>query len=510
MATARLAGPPSFFSDDSANTANAPAAGISSGAPGQPSPTSAPQAAGTGLGQAVRAGLIQGENTALTGISNARQAAVGATNLVTAPARAVGGFARDFFNGLAGNPASPNAGQPLAGFALPSALPKLSGLATTAAAAPTPASPAAPAIPAAPAGVAPAQSGRPAAPNFSGVQSGVSTYATLQPPGAAAAPPSTGVDLGNGRHLPYGAMVNGVPTFSDGSSGQPGVAGTIPRTMSDDQIASLGKQLNTVPAANFARPTSGEVLGYTPTSEQMASLIHPAQPITGSRPSEADFAQSRLLDIANRDPRSAAGIAAGNLATEAQYGGTGRVRRMAEQGLAALTQGAQAIAQQQIGAQAAADQAASQNAAQLGLENLRGQYGLAQTAEQAQVARLNRPLDRVTMADGTIGVLDPWSRQVNPAINADGSVAKTLVAKDDSTTKRANELADQRTRRTNDLMDQITKNAAKLQEAAALSGTPPNIGDLRLQAASLAGLPTATNKTTGAHLVKINGQWMPL
>ena len=82
--------------------------------------------------------------------------------------------------------------------------------------------------------------------------------------GAAVAAPApaaidSGVTLPGGRKLAYGAMVNGVPTFSDGSGGMGGKPGSIPVTMNKTDIASLGNRLNIVPATAFTQPGAGVV-----------------------------------------------------------------------------------------------------------------------------------------------------------------------------------------------------------------------------------------------------------
>lgn len=313
-----------------------------------------------------------------------------------------------------------------------------------------------------------------------------------QSPAQSGDTPNNGVTV-NGHELSYGAMVNGVPTFSDGS----GVGG-IPRTMSDDTIKGLGNQLNISAPATTA--LASDVLGYTPTQDQaVASLTRPtSQPITGSRPSNQDFAASDRLDIASMDPRSALGIAARNLSIDAQYG-SGPARRAALGSLQALQGGVdhdeQITAQQQ-------DQASQQQNAR-DLENMRGQYSLADATAQARLAQLRREGHPVTLTDGTLGVMDPISGNITPATLPNGATAKTTVPKPDAGIKRSDQV-----------MDQISQTATQL----AKSWMPPQndptakppYQQFRQQAAQLHGLRTATNPTTGQRMVEIDGNLVNL
>lgn len=229
----------------------------------------------------------------------------------------------------------------------------------------------------------------------------------------AASTPATGVTIG-GRHLPYGAMVNGVPTFSDGTHG-------IARTMSDDQIKSLGDRLN---IGNYSALAS-DALGYTPSSAQMVgqdlAQLRRYQPITGSRPSAADFAASDRNAILRGDWRSAAGTTAHNLAVDASEGG--RAQQVAyQQGLSSLLGGVSQAAQDDAASQARADQA--DNA--MNLENLRGQYGLADTRQKAALERFTRKGSPVTLADGTLGLLDDATGMVTPAKMPSGQPVREL------------------------------------------------------------------------------------
>jgi hypothetical protein len=306
---------------------------------------------------------------------------------------------------------------------------------------------------------------------------------------AASAPSSAagGAINAQGKRLPYGAMVNGVATFSDGSSGIPGIAGSIPRTMSDATIAGLGSQLNVVPATAFTGATPGAAA---------PQLVRPAaQPITGSRPSAQDFADADRLAVASQDPRSAAGIVARNLSMEAQYGGTTRVRRAAEQSLASLQAGTQ---QSGLEAQQAEQQnnvLTRQGQNELANTALQGQNSLADAGVQLQRAQLTRERQPVTLADGTLATRDPVTGVVTPSTLANGQPAKD--------------------KRTNEVLDSISKTATELSKSAlpppgAPANWTPDPVALREQAARMNGLPLGTDPKTGKRFVQINGQALPL
>jgi len=115
-----------------------------------------------------------------------------------------------------------------------------------------------------------------------------------------------------GRPLGYGQVVNGVRTFSDGSG-----TGGIPRTMSDDQIKSLGANINTISDANFVNPGAG-TLGVTPELGSLNRTLPQANPLSSAISAELDRqnaergARSDVGSIFNEDQRSALGIAARN------------------------------------------------------------------------------------------------------------------------------------------------------------------------------------------------------
>ena len=142
---------------------------------------------------------------------------------------------------------------------------------------------------------------------------------------AAAAPVITGAQPGltrtapdgtpvsaSGHPLGYGQVINGVPTFSDGSG-----TGAIPRTMSDDQIKSLGNNVNTIPDANFVNPGAG-TNGVTPVLGSLNRTFASNDPRVAADNAEIDReqaernAKSDVASILNEDPRSSMGIAARN------------------------------------------------------------------------------------------------------------------------------------------------------------------------------------------------------
>ncbi len=138
-------------------------------------------------------------------------------------------------------------------------------------------------------------------------------------PPAGTVAPATAVSQ-NGTPIGVGQNINGVQTFSDGSGSGPGA---VPRTMTDQQIADVGKGINTIPDANFVRPAPGVAAsiatGGAVTPEVGApNLARPDAAVTGTFDPSANVAdaergaRSDLASILNEDPRSALGIAARN------------------------------------------------------------------------------------------------------------------------------------------------------------------------------------------------------
>lgn len=132
----------------------------------------------------------------------------------------------------------------------------------------------------------------------------------------------------SGRPLPYGGMKfnpDGTSTavFSDGSSGIAGVPGSVPRTMTDEQITDLGKRINVADAGAIGSPGAGvaasQVTGgrFTPALGQLPqpSSYDPAAALNNAeadREAAQRGAASDIASILSEDPRSALGIAARN------------------------------------------------------------------------------------------------------------------------------------------------------------------------------------------------------
>jgi hypothetical protein len=143
-----------------------------------------------------------------------------------------------------------------------------------------------------------------------------------------------GVTLADGRKLPYGAMVNGVPTFSDGSGGFAGHPASIPRTMTDADIKGLGDRLNTVPATAFLQ--APPAFNSDNTDANVAAILRSRQGgkfgITPELNAAADLAA-----VTNQDPRSTLGRAAMNAGRRAAAAPTVLQRKSALDDLAGLT-----------------------------------------------------------------------------------------------------------------------------------------------------------------------------
>ena len=312
-----------------------------------------------------------------------------------------------------------------------------------------------------------------------------------------------GVTLPGGRRLNYGAMVNGVPTFSDGSSGIPGRPGSVPRTMTDADIKNLGSQLSTYD--HNAGPLASDVLGYTPSTDQrVATLVRNMQDAgTGFTPSASDYARASAADIASGDWRSAAGTIAHNLAVDAQSGSSEN-RRAALQRLSQYTGAMNQADTLDQDAAAKSAQLSQQGQQALQQENLRGQYGLQEAMMPGKLAQLYRERHPLTLADGTIATMDPITGDVRPATLSNGQPAKAFQPKDDAATKRTDQVTDD----LNKAALEFGKNFMPTKDKPA--PTAADYSAWRTQAAKTMGLPTATNPKTGQSIVNINGQWVAL
>jgi hypothetical protein len=469
---------------------------------GQASPDVNPQPLGTRIGMGLR-DAAKGVANLTTGVINQGMAqGADLANAATYLPRVIGGGARDVVNAVTGMAPSQNEGQPIGGLTAPQLkrpyqAPVVSFSATN------------PNVPV-------------RNPDFSAVQG--SAVTTAAAPGAASADPLTppsaslvspansaaaaaapqltkpGVNI-DGRSLAVGAMVNGVPTFSDGTGG-------IPRTMDDATIKNYGNTLSRADPGALGHVLASDALGYTPSTDQMVgqnvAQLQRSQPVTGSRPTAQQFADADRIAIASRDPRSAAGIAARNLSVDAQYGGTPQLRRMAEQSLAQLTSGTD---QGGTSAQQAENQqalVAEQGGNELANTALAGKNALANTGLEIQRAQLTRERQPVVLDGGILATRDPITGVVTPSTMADGTPAKTLVSKEDAPQKR-----------TNEIMDQLSKTAAELSKTAmpppnAPAGWTPDSSQLREQAAKLHGLQLGTDPKTGKRYAMVNGQAVAL
>jgi len=139
----------------------------------------------------------------------------------------------------------------------------------------------------------------------------------------------TGVTLPDGRKLPYGAMVNGVPTFSDGSGG----LGAPPTTMTKADIADLGNRLDIVPAAALTR--AALPFNSDDSDANIAARMRADQGgkfgVTPEMKANAD-----LTAVINQDPRSTLGLAALNASRRASGATTTLQRKAALDDLAGL------------------------------------------------------------------------------------------------------------------------------------------------------------------------------
>lgn len=222
----------------------------------------------------------------------------------------------------------------------------------------------------------------------------------------------TGVTVPDGRKLPYGAMVNGVPTFSDGSGGFAGHAASIPRTMTDAEISSLGGRLNTVPASaltNAVDPYSGQS-----SDQAVASLVRGGQ---GSKfgISPQQDAAADLAAVSNQDPRSTLGRAALNASRSANAASTTLQRKAALGNLANLQDAVAKTALENISDPAALARVNAENQATLQRQTL---------ANQGDIARQNLANEGDLARADLTGQYDVLSRM------AQGQTKTTLTDKD--------------------------------------------------------------------------------
>lgn len=315
-----------------------------------------------GAGMAAAQAGANARDAGITGINSALSSGAQAVNRLTAPVRAGLGDVTDFVRGFAGDAPRAGVGRPVAGIVAPQ-------LAYPSAPAARPTSRGIAAPPAMDAWLAaqrpsdnvlmlgsdgttrPVGSGSGPTPitniDSTGhlVSPGQMTARLQGNGGAPASRPAaagidTGVTLADGRKLNYGAMVNGVPTFSDGSGAAPGQPGAIPRTMTQADITSLGARLPTVPAGTApAGFPSGVPFNSDNTDANVAGIMRSREGgkfvITPEMNAAADLAA-----ISNRDPRSSLGRAALNLSRDASGASTVLQRKAALGALGGMDEGA--------------------------------------------------------------------------------------------------------------------------------------------------------------------------
>jgi hypothetical protein len=198
-------------------------------------------------------------------------------------------------------------------------------------------------------------------------------------------------------------MVNGVPTFSDGSGptadGQP----SIPRTMSQQSIDELGSRLNVVPATAFTSPVPA--FNSDSSEANIAARMRAAQGSKFGVTPEMN-ANADLAAVTNQDARTTLGRAALNASRRAAGATTTMQRKAALDSLAGLedavrrnavggvanaaanertnTEAGATLQRQDMANQGALAQQRAQNAGDLARTDLAGQYGLAGDLAQAR------------------------------------------------------------------------------------------------------------------------------
>lgn len=336
------------------------------------------QPIGTRIGQDARLGTQALVNLGIRGVNAADRSVVGAVNGQSYPFRAAAGFVRDAARAGLALPASSNAGNPTLGL-VPKQLHTLSG--------PLDSNPA-------PASVAPAATQRVGAPALT--RAPVVMNPTLDQLRAAGASPQFDVsrigagvnpDVADPGALPQnrgntlddaaagglgtpprsltrlgGRMVNGVATFSDGSSN------TIPQTVTGDvaprQDLNSGGSFNVVPATAFTQ--AGGALDSPDSEANIRARMRADQGPMFAAPTARDQTIADLRAIASGDWRTSLGTAASNL-RQSLHGSPSMTERRADQSaLNDLTGGVLRadLAQMQGDESAANTRASGQNALQ--------------------------------------------------------------------------------------------------------------------------------------------------
>jgi len=259
----------------------------------------------------------------------------------------------------------------------------------------------------------PSSSGTPAA-TFGGTRSG----------GATSAPQAASV---NGRPLGYGAMVNGVRTFSDGSGGPGAPAATMTRPQID--ALSVGRGLSRADAGigggigSAAAGGTPELGAFNGRIDQVPRPV--AQPYDRARGDNIEaqrMAASDAASIARGDTRSVLGSAARAAAIDANSSFGTRASR--KQGYASAMEALNGAAAAGLRPQADLGITGLNDAGATAREGMQQQGENQRNAVNAQTQLagdyLRRPTpSQIDLADGTIGLLGA-DGPVRPALGADG------------------------------------------------------------------------------------------
>lgn len=308
----------------------------------------------------------------------------------------------------------------------------------------------------------------------------------LKSPTAATAPGiDSGVSLPGGRTLPYGAMVNGVPTFSDGSGGMPGHAASIPRTISQDNIGALGDRLNVVPATAFTNPVDTGKPTLTP----------PGGGKFGISPQQSSDA--RLAEVMGGDWRTALGTAASNLQRSAGAASSVLQRKSALEGLGALQQSASRDAGLNTQGATELQRQTLLNQGQQAAENTRGQFGLADTRARSA----GQLADTRLRSAGQLENTDLAGQYAVAGAKARNTSQPQLTSKD-----YFNNINKQMGAWLTDYNKQQALLPANQQKP------PPDdlMAEQRAIIAKSIGLPVGRDKKSGQRVMQIDGKWVAL
>ncbi|MDN5937287.1 MAG: hypothetical protein L0H83_01360 [Salinisphaera sp.] len=318
------------------------------------------------------------------------------------------------------------------------------------------------------------------------------------------------------------SAANGPTVYSDGSGG-------IPKTSMQPKS---GGTLNVVPSSAITRPLLGDILGHTATPEEgiqyQQNLLQRPGKLFGNGPTQAQQAASERNAIASGDWRSPAGNAAHRL--QRQFGMTNSAseRDFIAQQMAALSAGSNAAAQTAMQGQNAQGLARTQNQGLFRNTELAGQNALAQGAQEGRQAmaqgaqeganlmdqgrlvgqnaltlerqRQSAP-NQVTLADGSIGLVNPQTATLTPVTLPDGKAAKA-GGKDNPARQRAQEVIDD--------LNAGVQDAITALVAIGSPPTPEQILEIKKKVAmGMTGVEAGADEDGNA-VIRINGQEMRL